>query len=136
MSRAAAVLASTAAALLAGCGGGDGSLGDISLPAAVRGAPAPAASHCPPALANCATASGRVIYVESVDPDGDGDLHVVLLTRNGVTAPGITAVDVSKRLRPRRDPRIGDRISAAGPVFPGSHRQRQIEAIELHVSRR
>ena len=31
-----------------------------------------------PGLSNCAEASGSVIYVERVDPDGDGDAHFVL----------------------------------------------------------
>jgi hypothetical protein len=56
-----------------------------------------------------------VIYVERVDPDGDGDLHVVVAA-GGVTLAGLTSVDVSRSLRPRRDPRVGDLVSAAGPV--------------------
>lgn len=75
-----------------------------------------------------------MLYVESVDPDGDGDLNVVL-AGGGVSGPGITSVDVSPALRPRRDPRIGDRVSAAGPVQRGSFGQAQIHAVELHVRR-
>ncbi len=96
-------------------------------------APLPAA-QCPAGLAGCRAVSGRVVYVESVDPDGDGDLHVVL-TGGDVTAPGITAVDVAPALRPRRDPRVGDRASAAGQVQPGSFGQSQIHAVEFHVRR-
>jgi hypothetical protein len=77
-----------------------------------------------------------VLFVESVDPDGDGDLHVVVSGAGGVTGPGITSVDVSPRLRPRRDPRIGDRFSAAGQVQRGSFGQSQIHAVEIHVRRR
>ena len=54
--------------------------------------------------------------MERVDPDGDGDLHVVVSDRRGVTLRGLTAVDVSKQLRPRRDPRVGERAAAMGPV--------------------
>jgi hypothetical protein len=75
---------------------------------------------------------GRVLYVERVDPDGDGDLHVVVLG-GSVTAPGITAVDVRPGLRPARDPRVGDRVSAAGPVQPGSYGQSQIHALVFHA---
>jgi hypothetical protein len=89
-------------------------------------------AHCPPALSNCREASGRIIYVERVDPDGDGDAHFVLLSSQSVTAPGLTVVDVKRSLRPSPLPGPGDHLSAAGPVYRGSHGQRQIEAIELH----
>jgi hypothetical protein len=75
------------------------------------------------------------MYVERVDPDGDGDAHFVLLSREGITAPGVSVIDVKRSLRPRPLPGPGDRLSAAGPVYRGSHGQRQIEAIELHVAR-
>jgi hypothetical protein len=90
---------------------------------------------CPPGAANCSTASGRILYVERVDPDGDGDAHFVLASREGVTGPGISVIDVKRSLRPSPLPRPGDRISAAGPVYRGSYGQRQIEAVELHVAR-
>ena len=86
-------------------------------------------------MPRCARARGRVVYVERVDPDGDGDLHVVIAD-GSVTTPGLTAVDVSPALRPRRDPRVGDRASAAGPVQRGSYGQSQIHALEFHVRRR
>ena len=76
------------------------------------------------------------MFVERVDPDGDGDAHFVLASRDGVTAPGITVVDVRRGLRPKPLPAPGDRLSAAGPVFTGSYGQRQIEATEVFVQRR
>lgn len=76
------------------------------------------------------------MFVERVDPDGDGDAHFVLASKDGVTAPGITVVDVRRELRPRPLPGPGDRLSAAGPVFTGSYGQRQIEAVKLFVARR
>jgi len=88
-------------------------------------------ARCAAAVANCAAVTGRVIYVEAVDPDGDGDAHYVLAGGN-VTAPGFSVIDVERDLRPRRLPRSGELVSAAGPVFTGSHGQRQIEAVELH----
>ena len=90
---------------------------------------------CPPDAGNCRAASGRVLYVERVDPDGDGDAHFVLASRDSITAPGISVVDVKRSLRPSPLPGPGDRLSAAGPVYPGSYGQRQIEAIEVHVAR-
>ncbi len=72
--------------------------------------------------------------VERVDPDGDGDAHFVLLDRAGITAPGITVVDVAVELRPRPLPGPGDELSAAGPVQTGSFGQRQIEADVVNVA--
>jgi hypothetical protein len=92
-------------------------------------------AHCDAGAANCAAVTGRVLYVEAVDPDGDGDAHYVLAGGN-VTAPGVSVIDVERRLRPRRLPHAGELVSAAGPVFEGSYGQRQIEATELHHQRR
>jgi hypothetical protein len=92
-------------------------------------------AHCPPDLANCRTASGRILYVERVDPDGDGDAHFVLISRQAITLPGVSVIDVAKSLRPHPLPGPGDRISAAGPVYRGSYGQKQIQALELHVAR-
>jgi hypothetical protein len=103
---------------------------------APRPRPAPLArAHCPANLTNCRTARGKIIYVERVDPDGDGDAHFVLLSRQSITLPGISVIDVEKSLRPHPLPGPGDRISAAGPVYPGSYGQHQIQALELHVAR-
>jgi hypothetical protein len=77
---------------------------------------------------------GPAVYVERVDPDGDGDLHVVVLDGN-ITLPGLTSVDVARDLRPRRDPRVGDQISAAGTIETGSYGQKQIHALVFRVRR-
>ena len=125
--------------LLAGCGER----------AAEQAPPAPSASaeadpprprveraRCADAAeANCAAVTGRVLYVERVDPDGDGDAHYVV-AGGDVTARGVSVIDVGRHLRPRRLPRLGELVSAAGPVFVGSYGQRQIEATELHHQRR
>jgi hypothetical protein len=92
-------------------------------------------ARCRGGVPGCVAVRGRVVYVESVDPDGDGDLHVVLLA-GGVTAPGATAIDVRPGLRPRRDPRVGDLAAAAGPVQRGSFGQSQIHALAFAVRRR
>ncbi|MEZ5123616.1 MAG: hypothetical protein R2736_18935 [Solirubrobacterales bacterium] len=39
----------------------------------------------------------------------------------------MTVLDVSRQLRPRRDPRIGDWAAGAGPVYTGSLGQHQIQ---------
>jgi hypothetical protein len=119
-----------AAIAVAGCRGhdfGGGSHGTISVGAPDR-------LRCTPEVRNCEVATGSVLAVEAVDPDGDGDAHLVLLSREGVTAPGITVIDVARDLRPQPLPASGDRVSAVGPVYPGSYGQRQIQATELRVT--
>ena len=85
---------------------------------------------CDPGAANCEAASGSILYVERVDPDGDGDAHFVL---NGgeITAPGLSVIDVRADLRPHPLPGPGVLLAAAGPVFTGSYGQRQIQANEI-----
>jgi hypothetical protein len=102
-----------------------------------RSAPAPPLepATCPAEAGNCRAATGRVLYVERVDPDGDGDAHFVLASRDSITGPGISVIDVKRSLRPSPLPGPGDRMSAAGPVHRGSYGQRQIHAVELHVAR-
>ena len=96
-----------------------------------RAAPAAPAAKCPGGVAGCREVAGRIIYVERVDPDGDGDAHFVLADTAGVTGPGITVVDVRADLRPQPLPDVGDRLSAAGAVATGSYGQRQIEAVAV-----
>jgi hypothetical protein len=92
-------------------------------------------ARCPAGLTGCRTAAGTILYVERVDPDGDGDAHFVLASRAAVTAPGISVIDVRRSLRPHPLPGPGDRLSAAGLVQVGSHGQHQIEAVRVRVAR-
>jgi hypothetical protein len=110
---------------------------------AARGTPTPTPTprpkhtpraHCPSGVTGCVAVRGRVVYVERVDPDGDGDLHVVVLA-GGVTLPDLTSIDVARELRPRRDPRVGDVVAAAGPVQIGHIGQRQVHALVFRTSR-
>jgi hypothetical protein len=59
----------------------------------------------------------------------------VLYSRESVTLPGISVIDVAKSRRPSPLPGVGDWMSAAGATARGSYGQRQIEAIELHWAR-
>src|SRR5688500_20238186 len=91
-------------AVVAGCGGGDTEPAPPRADAPQRATPTPTPAkqvrraHCDPAADNCAVATGRVVYVEAVDPDGDGDAHYV--TAGGrITAPGLSVIDVRRDLR-------------------------------------
>ena len=141
--RLAAVLgAAVALSLVLGCGdSGSGPVGtDISAGPSTSTRPPQTKSekvepsHCPPGHPACRTTEGRIVYVERVDPDGDGDAHFVVVDPAGITLPGLTAIDVRKGLRPHPLPGVGDLISAAGPVQSGSYGQSQIHALELHVA--
>jgi hypothetical protein len=92
-------------------------------------------SHCPAGHPACRETVGRIVYVERVDADGDGDAHFVIRDPQGITLAGLTAIDVRAGLRPHPLPGPGDLISAAGPVQTGSYGQSQIHALELHVGR-
>lgn len=127
-----------AALVLAGCGGGSDSPPEPAPRTEPPRAERPARltpARCPGDLPACRSASGRILYVERVDPDGDGDAHFVLASPQSITAPGISAVAVERSLRPRPLPGPGDRLSAAGEVFRGHFGQKQIEAVVLHVAR-
>jgi hypothetical protein len=132
----------------AGCGGGDAAPKAKPAPAASASSsptpapprhrakrPAPPRAVCPPTTAGCVVATGRVVYVEKVDPDGDGDAHFVIFGGH-VTGPGLSVIDLPIGLRPRRLPGVGDTISAAGPVALGSHGQRQVEVQDFRFRRR
>jgi hypothetical protein len=137
-----AALIAAALATLSGCGDGDtassGPAHEPEQPVIERTGAEPeetvAPSRCPARLADCRVTEGRVTFVERVDPDGDGDAHFVVADRQGITLPGLTAIDVRRGLRPHPLPDIGDLISAAGPVQTGTYGQSQIHAIELHVA--
>ncbi len=43
-------------------------------------------------------------------------------------------IDVARDLRPHPLPGPGDLIAAAGPVYPGSYGQHQIQATEVAVA--
>jgi hypothetical protein len=142
-------VALTCAALLvaaSGCGSAGGTTGDAARrPRAVERSSPPehrvkpsvdrvAPSHCPRGLSGCRATEGRIVYLERVDPDGDGDAHFVVTDSQGITLPDLTVIDVRKGLRPDPLPGPGDLVSAAGPVQTGSYGESEVHALELHVA--
>lgn len=147
MRRAASISAALAVLLCAatvGCGGGEEGTAPTAptAPTATTEPPAsadPAAvtlrpPPCPP-VDNCERAAGEIAYVERVDADGDGDAHFVLISRESITAPGISVIDVRADLRPRPLPGPGDQLAASGPVYQGTFGQRQIQADAIRFRR-
>lgn len=90
-------------------------------------------ARCPAGVEGCRETTGRIVYVEAVDPDGDGDAHFVVFDPQGISLPGLTAIDVRRGLRPHPLPGVGDLVSAAGPVQRGSYGQEQIHAVVVRV---
>jgi hypothetical protein len=135
-----AALLATLALASCGDGSGAGSTGPIdAATTATEASPPPISELDPPRCRadepNCVEASGEIAYIERVDPDSDGDAHFVLLDSGSITAPGISVIDVAADLRPHPLPRRGDLVAAAGPVYPGSIGQRQIQATAIDVVR-
>jgi hypothetical protein len=123
MGRGLALLLAAVALLLAlgGCSGEEGTATTApgreatAIPPSTREERAPDSvtpSRCPSGLPSCRTTEGRIVYVERVDPDGDGDAHFVIADPQGITLRGLTAIDVRKGLRPQPLPGIGELISA------------------------
>lgn len=136
------VVVSTICVAAAGCGGvdpTDSKTAEEAKPRVVEEEANPGAaeavhrSRCPADLPSCRSTEGRIVFVERIDPDGDGDAHFVIRDPQGISLPGLTAIDVRVGLRPHPLPEPGDLISAAGPVQTGSYGQDQIHALELHV---
>jgi hypothetical protein len=127
------LIACLAFAFATGCGSDGGGDGTAAEPARADSSQVEP-SHCPAGVPECRETQGRIVYVERVDPDGDGDAHFVVADPQGITLPGLTAIDVRRGLRPRPLPGPGDSISAAGPVQTGSYGQSQIHALEIHVA--
>jgi hypothetical protein len=62
----------------------------------------------------CVSVRGRVLYREDVDPDGDGDAHLVVLANARVAV-----IKVPESDRPQDLPGIGDRVRAVGLADDG-----------------
>jgi hypothetical protein len=80
---------------------------------------------------DCHVVSGRIVYVQRDDPDGDGDVHVVLASRGSVTWPGVSVVKLPASLRGTPDLGVGRWLVASGDTYAGSHGEDIVEAVEV-----
>jgi hypothetical protein len=82
----------------------------------------------PPSAGNfaCSRVSGRVIWVQKHDPDGDGDRHLIVMAR---LHPRI--VKLAKTFRVEPLPGIGDHVDAVGWVQVGASGHAEIDTIHL-----
>jgi hypothetical protein len=74
----------------------------------------------------CAHVSGRVVWIQREDPDGDGDRHLVIVGR---LRPRI--VKISSTLPVSQLPGYGTRIDAVGYLYRGSSGHLEVIAARL-----
>jgi hypothetical protein len=80
---------------------------------------------------DCRVVGGRIVYVQRDDPDGDGDVHVVLASRGSVTWPGVSVVKLSASLRNTPGLGVGRWLVASGHTYAGSHGEDIVGAVEV-----
>jgi len=81
----------------------------------------------------CREVTGRVLYVEAVDPDGDGDSHLVLVSRQSLTWPGVTIVVIRPPKRLASTPHLGTWVNAIGLPNTGSHGETTLNALQFEL---
>ena len=91
--------------------------------------------QCAPAARSCTEISGRVLYVQERDPDGDGDVHLVLLSHDSLTRRYISVVKLSRSERPEELPGFGRWVAATGRIYLGEGGERNLDVQRLVVDR-
>ena len=81
----------------------------------------------------CRSVTGRVVSAQRMDGDGDGDLHLVLMSHDSVSAPGVSIVKVRAENRPSRMPRFGQWVSAIGFPQYGASGLAEVDARRMRV---
>jgi hypothetical protein len=112
-------------------GGGYDSVRRVALIGARQQAVAPAWSR--PCWSNapysdkpfCVRVAGRVVWIQKKDPDGDGDRHLIVMSR---LRPHI--IKLSRDLPPVRLPRIGSEVEAVGWVELGASGHAEVNALD------
>jgi hypothetical protein len=91
--------------------------------------------QCRQGLGVCREISGRVLYVEEQDPDGDGDVHLVLLSRDSLTRTYISVLKLERDERPADLPGFGRWVGATGRPYIGAGGERNLDVGRLLVKR-
>src|SRR4051794_35578157 len=79
----------------------------------------------------CHHVSGRVLYVDRSDSDGDGDVHLFLSSRASVPGPGMSVAKTPREARPASIPGFGDWVEALGYVYRGDHGERLLDGVRV-----
>jgi hypothetical protein len=88
-----------------------------------------------PASSGCAVAQGRVVYIQRHDPDGGGDLHVILASGQSVSFPMLSIVKFQRGKHPHPPIGWGDWVSARGYLMRGSHQKEAVVTIDYRIAR-
>ena len=91
--------------------------------------------QCRQILSVCREISGRVLYVEEQDPDGDGDVHLVLLSRDSLTRTYFSVLKLKRDHRPAHLPGFGRWVGATGRPYVGAGGERNLDVRRLLVKR-
>ncbi|WP_445148173.1 hypothetical protein [Baekduia sp. Peel2402] len=77
----------------------------------------------------CVRVAGRVVWIQKHDPDGDGDRHLIVITR---LHPRI--VKVPRDFPLRHLPSLGSWVDATGWVVVGASGHNELEPRLMHAS--
>ena len=86
-------------------------------------------------LGICREISRRILYVEEQDPDGDGDVHIVLLSHDSLTRTYISVLKLKRDGRPAHLPGFGRWVGATGRPYVGADGERNLNVGRLLVER-
>jgi hypothetical protein len=81
----------------------------------------------------CHEVTGRVVVSENVDSDKDGDLHLVLLSKQSISGPGVSIIKVPREMRPAHVPGFGTWITAVGFTFQGQRGKQELQVRQMHA---
>jgi hypothetical protein len=85
-------------------------------------------------LNRCRAVSGRVVQVQRHDEDGDGDVHLVLTSRDSLTLPGISVLKLSPYTQITTPvPHRLQWVSALGQQYSGSSAEHALDVVALSV---
>jgi hypothetical protein len=87
------------------------------------------ASAAPRDRTTCARIAGRVVWIQKHDPDGDGDRHLIVVSR---LRPRIVKVPTDLPLR--HLPRLGSRVQATGWIVVGASGHAEVDPLVLHAA--